>query len=125
SDVSIITYGATVFRSIVAARKMEEEHGISVEVLDLRSLSPYDWEAISETVEKTGKVIVVYEDSESWGYGAEIAARIASDLFEHLDGPVKRVAALDCFVAYSPELEDEILPQSDDIAEAVLALAKY
>jgi 2-oxoisovalerate dehydrogenase E1 component len=125
SDVSIITYGATVFRSIVAARKMEEAHGISVEVLDLRSLSPYDWEAISETVQKTGKVIVVYEDAESWGYGAEIAARIASDLFEHLDGPVKRVAALDTFVAYSPELEDEILPQSDDIAEAVLALAKY
>jgi len=125
SDVSIITYGATVYRSIVAARKMEEEHGISVEVLDLRSLNPYDWEAISQTVQKTGKVLVVYEDSESWGYGAEISARIASDLFEHLDGPVKRVAALDTFVAYSPDLEDEILPQAEDIAEAVLALAKY
>ena len=125
SDVSIITYGATVFRSVIAAKKVEELYGISVEVIDLRSLSPYDWEAIAGTVRKTGKVLVVYEDAESWGYGAEIAARIADELFEHLDGPVRRVAALDTFVAYSPELEDEILPQVDDIASGILSLAQY
>ncbi len=125
SDVSIITYGATVFRSVVAAKKMEELHGIRAEVIDLRSLSPYDWETISRTIRKTGKALVVYEDAVSWGYGAEIAARIADELFEYLDGPVKRVAALDTFVAYSPELEDEILPQVDDIASGIQTLAKY
>jgi 2-oxoisovalerate dehydrogenase E1 component len=125
SDVSIITYGGTVFRSVVAAKKVEEEHGINAEVIDLRSLSPYDWEAITRTVQKTGKVLVVYEDAESWGYGAEIAARIAEELFEDLDGPVKRIAALDTFVAYSPELEDEILPQVDDVAAGILDLARY
>ncbi|HKG21257.1 MAG TPA: alpha-ketoacid dehydrogenase subunit beta, partial [Blastocatellia bacterium] len=125
TDVSIITFGATVFRSVVAARKAEDEHGVSVEVIDLRSLSPYDWEAISESVRKTGKVIVVHEDTKSWGYGAEIAARIGDELFEYLDGPVRRIAALDSFVAYYPELEDEILPQADDINGAVLSLARY
>ena len=125
SDVSIITYGATVFRSVVAAKKVKEEHGISTEVVDLRSLSPYDWEAIAQTVKKTGKVLVVYEDAQSWGYGAEIAARIADELFEHLDGPVRRIAALDTFVAYSPELEDEILPQVEDLIEGIVGLAKY
>ncbi len=125
SDVSIITYGATVYRSVAAAKKVEEEHGISAEVIDLRSLNPYDWEAITKSIQKTGKALVVYEDAESWGYGAEIAARIADELFEHLDGPVRRVAALDTFVAYSPELEDEILPQVDDVAEGILALAQY
>ena len=105
SDVSIITYGATVFRSVVAAKKAQELHGISAEVIDLRSLSPYDWETISKSVQKTSKVLVVYEDAQSWGYGAEIAARIADELFEHLDAPVRRIAALDTFVAYSPELE--------------------
>jgi 2-oxoisovalerate dehydrogenase E1 component len=125
SDVSIITYGATVYRSLVAAKKAEEEHGVSVEVVDLRSLNPFDWETISESVAKTGKVMVVHEDAESWGYGAEIAARIADDLFEYLDGPVKRVAALDTFVAYHPDLEDEILPQVDDILSCVRGLARY
>jgi 2-oxoisovalerate dehydrogenase E1 component len=125
SDVSIITYGATVYRSVVAAKKVEEEHGISAEVIDLRSLNPYDWNTITRSIQKTGKALVVYEDAESWGYGAEIAARIADKLFEHLDGPVRRVAALDTFVAYAPELEDEILPQVDDVAEGILNLAKY
>ncbi|HXG64821.1 MAG TPA: dehydrogenase E1 component subunit alpha/beta [Blastocatellia bacterium] len=124
-DVTIITYGATVFRSVVAAKKVEEEYGISVEVIDLRSLSPYDWEAISQSVQKTSKVIVVHEDSLSWGYGAEIAARIADELFDHLDGPVRRVAATDTFVAYNPELEDEILPQVNDIVSSILELARY
>jgi 2-oxoisovalerate dehydrogenase E1 component len=125
TDMTIITYGATVYRSMVAAKRVEEEHGFSVEVIDLRSLSPYDWEAISRSVAKTNRVIVVYEDTRSWGYGAEIASRIADELFEHLDGPVRRVAALDTFVAYYPELEDEILPQVDDIVAAILSLARY
>src|SRR6185503_7420852 len=125
SDVSIITYGATVVRSMAAAKRVEEEQGISAEVIDLRSLSPYDWESIRKSVEKTSKALVVYEDAQSWGYGAEIAARIADELFEHLDAPVRRIAALDSFVAYAPELEDEILPQSDDIASGILSLAQY
>lgn len=124
-DVSVITYGATVQRSVVAAKMAAEEHGVSVEVLDLRSLSPYDWQAISDSVNKTGKALVVHEDTESWGYGAQIAARIADELFESLDGPVRRVAALDTFVAYSPDLEEEILPQVSDILEAILLLARY
>ena len=125
SDVSIITYGATVYRSMVAAKKVEEEHGVSTEVIDLRSLSPYDWETIALSIQKTSKALVVYEDVESWGYGAEIAARIADELFEYLDAPVRRVAAVDTFVAYAPELEDEILPQVDDIATGILGLAQY
>lgn len=125
TDVSIITYGATVFRSVVAAQRVAEQHDLSVEVIDLRSLSPYDWQAISKSVQKTSRALVVYEDMQSWGFGAEIAARIADELFEHLDAPVRRVAALDTFVAYYPELEDEILPQADDIAEGILSLARY
>ncbi|MCI0490670.1 MAG: dehydrogenase E1 component subunit alpha/beta [Blastocatellia bacterium] len=125
SDLSIITYGATVYRSVVAAKRVAEEYGLSVEVIDLRTLSPYDWDAIAESVRKTNKALVVYEDTRSWGYGAEIAARIADELFEHLDGPVRRVTALDSFVAYCPELEDEILPQVDDIASGILELARY
>jgi 2-oxoisovalerate dehydrogenase E1 component len=124
-DISIITYGATVQRSLVAAKRAEEEQGLSVEVIDLRSLSPYDWEAIRQSVEKTSKAIIVHEDTLSWGYGAEIAARIADELFDHLDGPVRRVAAMDTFVAYCPDLEDEILPQVDDITAAILNLARH
>ncbi len=125
SDVSIITYGATVQRSVVAAKRLAEEQGLSVEIIDLRSLNPYDWEAIARSVQKTSKALVVHEDTRSWGFGAEIAARIADELFEHLDGPVRRVAAMDTFVAYCPDLEDEILPQVDDIVEGVLGLARY
>ncbi|MFL6215492.1 MAG: thiamine pyrophosphate-dependent enzyme [Blastocatellia bacterium] len=125
SDVTIITYGATVFRSVVAAKKVEEENGVSVEVIDLRSLSPFDMEAISRSVKKTSKAIVIYEDALSWGYGAEIAARIADELFEYLDAPVRRIAATDTFVAYHPDLEDEILPQVDDIVAEVLQMARY
>ena len=111
SDVTIVTFGALVQRSLVAARQVEGE-GISAEILDLRSLAPYDWEAIATSVRKTGKVIVAHEDCKSWGYGAEIAARIADELFEHLDAPVRRIGALDTFVGYSPVLEDTILPRS-------------
>src|SRR5688500_3567553 len=123
-DLTIVTFGALVHRSNLAARAAEAE-GIDVEILDLRSLSPYDWPAIAASVKKTGKVIVAHEDSRSWGYGAEIAARIGDELFEHLDAPVKRIGALDTFVGYNPALEDRILPQVSGIVEAVRALYRY
>jgi len=124
SDVSIITYGAVVHRAEVAAAQLQRE-GVNVEILDLRSLSPFDWEAISATVRKTHRVIVAYEDMLSWGYGAEIAARIADQLFDELDAPVKRVAAMDTFCAYQPKLEDVILPQVGHITAAVKQLLDY
>jgi 2-oxoisovalerate dehydrogenase E1 component len=124
TDLSIITYGALVQRSMVAARQAEQE-GISVEIIDLRSLAPYDWNAIAATVKKTNRVIVAHEDSLSFGYGAEIAARISADLFEYLDAPVRRVCALDTFVAYAPQLEDVILPQAADVAKAIAELRSY
>jgi 2-oxoisovalerate dehydrogenase E1 component len=125
SDVSVITYGAVVPRSLQAALRAEREHHLSVEVLDLRTLSPYDWEAIANSVRKTNRVIVAYEDVLSWGYGAEIAARIADELFDHLDAPLRRVAAMDSFCAYQPVLEDKILPQADDLYQAMLKLAGF
>jgi 2-oxoisovalerate dehydrogenase E1 component len=124
SQVSIITYGAVVRRAEVAAATLERS-GISVEIIDLRSLSPYDWEAIAASVSKTHRVIVAYEDMLSWGYGAEIAARIAEELFDELDAPVRRVAATDTFCAYQPKLEDEILPQTDDLVSAATRLLEY
>jgi 2-oxoisovalerate dehydrogenase E1 component len=124
THVSIITYGAVVHRAEVAAAQLERE-GISVEIIDLRSLSPVDWDAIAATVRKTNRVIVAYEDMLSWGYGAEIAARIGDQLFDELDAPVRRVAAMDTFCAYQPLLEDEILPQSSHLAAAVRELIAY
>ena len=124
TDLSIITYGALVQRSLVAARQAEQQ-GINVEIIDLRTLNPYDWEAVAASVKKTSKVIVAHEDTLSWGYGAEIAARISDELFEYLDAPVRRVAALDTFVAYAPQLEDAILPQVDDVAKAITELYSY
>ena len=124
TDLSIITYGALVQRSVVAAREAEKQ-GISVEIIDLRTLNPYDWNAIVESVTKTSRVIVAHEDSLSWGYGAEIAARISSELFEYLDAPVRRVGALDTFVGYAPQLEDAILPQSADVLKAIWELHAY
>jgi 2-oxoisovalerate dehydrogenase E1 component len=124
TDLSIITYGALVQRSVVAAKQAEQQ-GVSVEIVDLRTLAPYDWDAIVTTVKKTSRVIVAHEDCLSFGYGAEIAARIADELFEYLDAPVKRVAALDTFVAYAPQVEDAILPQATDVAKAIAELSKY
>jgi len=124
TDLSIITYGALVQRSVVAARQAEQQ-GISVEIIDLRTLSPYDWNAIVNSVKKTSRVIVAHEDSISFGYGAEIAARISDELFEHLDAPVRRVGALDCFVGYAPQLEDAILPQAADVLSAIDELHAY
>src|SRR6266576_3182836 len=118
TDISIITYGDLVQRSVVAARQSEQQ-GISVEIVDLRSMNPYDWNAIVQTVKKTSRVIVAHEDTLSFGYGAEIAARISDQLFEYLDAPVRRVAALDTFVAYAPQLEDAILPQVADLIKAI------
>jgi 2-oxoisovalerate dehydrogenase E1 component len=125
NHVSVITYGAVVPRALQAAQKLQREHGLSVELVDLRSLSPYDWHTISASVKKTNRVIVAYEDSLSWGYGAEIAARIADELFDHLDAPVRRVAAKDTFVAYQPQLENAILPQTEDLLRAMKELAQY
>jgi 2-oxoisovalerate dehydrogenase E1 component len=124
SAISIITYGAVVHRAEVAAAELARQ-GIETEILDLRTLSPYDWDAIAATVRKNNRVIVAYEDSLSWGYGAEIAARIADELFEDLDAPVRRVAATDTFCAYQPKLEDEILPQTEDILRAVRELVAF
>jgi 2-oxoisovalerate dehydrogenase E1 component len=124
THVSIITYGAVVHRAEVAAASLDRE-GVSVEIIDLRTLSPYDWDAIAASVRKTNRAIVAYEDSRSWGYGAEIAARIGDELFGELDAPVRRVAATDTFCAYNPRLEDEILPQTEDIISAVRGLLSY
>jgi len=124
THLTVITYGAVVQRSLVAAKELEEQ-GISVEVVDLRSLSPVDWETIERSVRKTNKVIVAYEDSLSWGYGAEIAARIADQCFPWLDAPVKRVASTDTFVGYAPDLEDVILPQVENLAQAMRELHAF
>jgi len=123
-DVTVVTYGALVHRSLVAAKQVALD-GIEAEVLDLRTLSPYDWEGVAASVRKTGRLIVAHEDSLSWGYGAEIAARAAGELFEHLDAPVRRVGALDTFVGYNPLLEDAILPQVSTIAAALRETARY
>ena len=125
SDLTVVTYGATVQRALVAANQIVEEGGPDVEVIDLRSLSPWDHDAVYASVKKTGRVIVAYEDSMSWGYGAEIAARIADDCFAWLDAPVKRVASTDTFVGYAPQLEDATLPQVETFRAAYVELAKY
>ena len=125
ADLTLVTYGAVVPRALQAAEQARREHGIETEVLDLRTLNPYDWEAIAESVRKTNRVIVAHEDMISWGYGAEIAARIASDLFEDLDAPVKRIGSMDTFVAYQPILEDAILPQPEGILKAIVELRRY
>ena len=125
TNVSVITYGAVVPRALQAAQKLEREHGIRVELIDLRTLNPFDWEAIATSVKKTSRAIVAYEDTLSWGYGAEIAARIADELFQYLDAPVRRVAAMDSFVAYQPILENAILPQMDDLFRTMKEVAEY
>jgi 2-oxoisovalerate dehydrogenase E1 component len=125
ADLTVVSYGAVVQRALNAARLVAESDGIDVEVIDLRSLSPVDWDRIGESVRKTSKVLVAYEDSLSWGYGAEIAARIADDHFHWLDAPVKRLAATDTFVAYAPELEDVILPQAEAIAGRIRELHRF
>ncbi len=125
TDLTVITYGAVVPRALQAAQRLEREHRVSVELVDLRCLNPFDWDAIAASVKKTNRALVAYEDSLSWGYGAEIAARIADQLFHHLDAPVRRVAAKDTFVAYQPILENAILPQASDLFRAMKELAEF
>jgi len=125
TNLTVITYGAVVPRALQAAQKIEREQHVSVELIDLRTLNPFDWDAIAASVKKTNRALIAYEDSLSWGYGAEIAARIADQLFHHLDAPVKRVAATDTFVAYQPLLENAILPQSADLFRAMKELAEF
>ena len=125
TDLTVVTAGALVKRSLDAAKLASEEHGVEVEVLDLRTLSPLDMEAIGTSVKKTNKVLIAHEDSQAWGLGSEIGARIADELFPWLDGPVRRVASLDTWVAYAPRLEETILPQTGDVLEGILELAAY
>ncbi|HEY0673397.1 MAG TPA: dehydrogenase E1 component subunit alpha/beta [Longimicrobiales bacterium] len=124
SDVTVVACGALVKRSLDAA-KIAEERGINAEVIDLRSLHPIDYQTVYESVKKTNKVVIAHEDSLSWGIGSEIAARLADELFPWLDAPIRRVASLDTWVAYSPELEDEILPQTENVLVAIEEIAKY
>jgi len=124
TTLTIVTYGSLVHRAVQALKALDQE-GIQPEILDLRSLNPYDWELISASVKKTNRVLVLHEDNVSWGYGAEIAARIADELFEFLDAPVRRLAAKDVFIPYHPVLEDAVLPQPADIVRAARALAAY
>jgi 2-oxoisovalerate dehydrogenase E1 component len=124
TDISVITYGAMVQKSLEAARKMEE-HDVNVEVIDIRTINPLDEERIFQSVKKTGKVLIVYEDTITSGFGAEIAARVSQYCFEYLDAPVKRVAALDIPVPYSPQLENAMLPNEAKILAALQELAAY
>jgi 2-oxoisovalerate dehydrogenase E1 component len=126
NDLTLVTYGALVERSRKAVRQLEKEgQPVDVEIIDLRTLNPLDMTTVSESVQRTNKVIMAYEDAKSFGFGAEISARIADEVFEWLDGPVRRIASLDTFVGYAPRLEDAILPQVDDIAEGIAELAAY
>jgi 2-oxoisovalerate dehydrogenase E1 component len=126
NSLTIVTYGALVQKALQAATQLEhKDSNRTVEIIDLRSLSPYDWPAIEASVRKTSRVIVAHEDCVSWGYGAEIAARIADELFDALDAPVGRVGALDTWVGYHPQLENEILPQVDDLVRQAERLLSY
>ncbi|MBI2220653.1 MAG: dehydrogenase E1 component subunit alpha/beta [Acidobacteria bacterium] len=124
TDVTVVTWGALVQRSLLAAQQAEKD-GISARVIDLRTIIPYDWDGIAKAVRETNRVIIAHEDQLTCGFGAELAARIAGELFEHLDAPVRRVAAMDTPVAYCPDLEEEILPQSSDVLEAIQEIARY
>jgi len=125
SDITVITWGMLVQRSLEAAQKIEDKHGVGVEVIDLRTLNPLDKETILASVRKTGKVLIVHEDTLTGGFGAEIAAIIAQEAFERLDAPIHRVAAKDTPVPYGPELENEMLPQERHIVSALEKLVAY
>jgi 2-oxoisovalerate dehydrogenase E1 component len=123
-DLVLVTWGALVQRSLLAAQQAERE-GIDVAVLDLRTIAPFDWDTVADWVRKTSRVVVAHEDQLTCGFGAEIAARVGQDLFDHLDAPVRRVGALDTPVAYCPDLEEAILPQTADIFSAIVETASY
>ncbi len=125
-SLTVVTYGALVQKSLLAATQVERRNpAAAIEIIDLRSLSPYDWETIAESVSKTSRVVVAHEDCLSFGYGAEIAARIAGELFDRLDAPVGRVGALDTWIAYHPRLEAAILPQTETLASEIERLLAY
>jgi 2-oxoisovalerate dehydrogenase E1 component len=124
-DLTVITYGALVHRSTTAIKQIMKTRSCSVDLIDLRTLSPYDWDLISESVKRTGRVLMVHEESQAWGYGAEITSRIAQELFEWLDAPPRRLASADVFVGYHPNLEDATLPQVDDVIREVEWLLAY
>ena len=124
-DVTVVTWGAMVYTADEAARKVEEESGLSIEILDLRTLIPWDKAAVLKSVEKTSKALVLHEDTRTGGFGAEIAATIAEDAFEDLDAPVKRIAAPDTPVPFSPALEKAFIPQVEDVAAGLRELAEY
>jgi 2-oxoisovalerate dehydrogenase E1 component len=124
TDVTVVTWGALVQRTLLAAQQAEKD-GISVRVIDLRTIVPYDWQTISRAVRDTNRIIVAHEDQLTCGFGAEIAARISEELFSELDAPVTRVAALDTPVAYAPALEEAILPQSADVLDAIRKVSAY
>jgi 2-oxoisovalerate dehydrogenase E1 component len=125
-NLTVITYGALVQKALLAAIQIERrDPAVSIEILDLRTLAPYDWTAIRASVEKTSRVIVAHEDCLSWGYGAEIAARIGDELFSSLDAPVRRVGALDTWVGYHPQLEAAILPQTETLAAEMTRILAY
>jgi 2-oxoisovalerate dehydrogenase E1 component beta subunit len=125
TDVSIITYAATVWKALEAAEVLQKEDGLSVEVIDLRTLAPLDDEAIFTTVRKTNRVLVLHEDTRTGGIAGEITSRINESCFEWLDAPVLRVTAHDIPLPYAPQLEDFVLPQTSDIVRAVRRLAAY
>jgi len=125
-NLTVVTYGAVVQKMLQAALQVEQRNpDKTIEVIDLRTLAPYDWETIRASVEKTSRVMIAHEDCLSWGYGAEIAARIASELFDRLDAPVGRVGALDTWVGYNPQLENEILPQVENLAAEAERLLQF
>ena len=123
-DLVVLTWGAVVQRAVLAAQQAEKD-GISAAVFDLRTIVPYDWLGIADLVKRTNRVVIAHEDQLTCGFGAELAARIAGDLFEFLDAPVRRVASLDTPVAYCPDLEEVILPQSGDVLQAIRETARY
>jgi 2-oxoisovalerate dehydrogenase E1 component beta subunit len=124
-DVTLVTWGAMVFTAAEAAQKVEEEDGISTEIVDLRTLAPWDRKAVLASVEKTSKALVLHEDTHTGGFGAEIVATIAEDAFEHLDAPVRRIAAPDTPVPFSPPLEKAFIPQVEDVVKGIKDLAEY
>jgi 2-oxoisovalerate dehydrogenase E1 component len=124
TDVTVVTWGALVQRTLLAAQQAERD-GVSVHVIDLRCIVPYDWKAIAASVRRTSRLVIAHEDNLTAGFGAELAARAADELFDLLDAPVKRVAALDTPVAYSPVLEEVILPQAADVLKAIKDVAAY
>jgi 2-oxoisovalerate dehydrogenase E1 component beta subunit len=125
TDLSVITYGVGVHQAMEAAEKVEQEDGISVEVLDLRTLAPLDRDGIAATVRKTNKVLILHEDSKTGGVGAEVSAYIAESLFEELDGPLMRIAGADCHIPYAPTLESSVIPNVDEVVDGIRRLAAY